>query len=338
MCGGDHALKILIADDDKISRTLLARVLEKEGYDVLSAENGKEAIEKLTAERGPRLALLDWVMPEVNGPDVCRAVRAQHEKGYQYLLLLSSKESKADIVSGLESGADDYVTKPFDLDELKARLRAGVRILDLQDRLVEARESMRYHATHDHLTSLLNRGVIVNLLGMELVRSERENRSTAILLCDIDHFKKINDTFGHLVGDQVLREVSSRFLSAVRSYDFVGRYGGEEFLVVLNNCDPASSHSRAEQVLRSLSTIPISTSSGPISITGSIGILLSRDWPGRTVQEVLHEVDLALYSAKQDGRNCVRFAKTSDVLPERAGGVGVVVERRKSVIRNPPRA
>lgn len=333
MCSAGEHLKILIADDDIISRTLLEKALGKEGYEVVSTENGRQAIEKLTADRGPRLALLDWVMPEVNGPDVCRAVRAQHEQHYQYLLLLSSKESKADIVSGLESGADDYVTKPFDLEELKARLRAGVRILELQDHLVEARESMRYHATHDNLTSLLNRGVIVNLLGMELIRSQRENRSTAILLCDIDHFKKINDTHGHLVGDQVLREVSSRFLSAVRSYDFVGRYGGEEFLIVLNNCNPASSASRAEQVLRSLSNRPVSTSAGLLSITGSIGLLLSIDWAGRPVEEVLHEVDLALYAAKQAGRNCVRLAKSQ--IPQQhvvvpAIELPVTVERRKS--------
>jgi two-component system, cell cycle response regulator len=332
--GAGKHVKILIADDDTISRTLLERALGKEGYDVIPAENGQQAIEILTADRAPRLALLDWVMPEVNGPDVCRAVRAQREKSYQYLLLLSSKESKSDIVSGLESGADDYVTKPFDLDELKARLRAGVRILELQDRLVEARETMRYHATHDNLTSLLNRGVIVNLLGMELIRSQRENRSTAILLCDIDNFKKINDTYGHLVGDQVLREVSSRFLSAVRSYDFVGRYGGEEFLIVLNNCDPASSFSRAEQVLHSLSNPSVSTSAGLLPITGSIGVLLSIDWPGRAVEEVLHEVDLALYAAKQAGRNCVRMAKPIAILKEQvvesAIEMAVPVERRKN--------
>ena len=327
-------MKILIADDDMVSRTLLERVLGKEGYEVISAENGQQAIDKLTADRGPRLALLDWVMPEVNGPDVCRAVRAQHEKSYQYLLLLSSKESKVDIVSGLESGADDYVTKPFDLEELKARLRAGVRILELQDHLVEAREFMRYHATHDSLTSLLNRGVIVNLLGMELIRSQRENRSTAILLCDIDHFKAINDTHGHLVGDQVLREVSKRFLSAVRSYDFVGRYGGEEFLIVLNNCNPDSSLSRAEQVLHSMSKRPVSTTAGLLPISGSIGLLLSVDWPGRPVEEVLHQVDLALYAAKQAGRNCVRMVKSPGIPQQHsvasAVEVAVTVERRKS--------
>jgi two-component system, cell cycle response regulator len=244
-------------------------------------------------------------------------------------LLISSRESKTDIVSGLESGADDYLTKPLDVDELKARLRAGERILRLEDSLVKARDSMRYRATHDNLTSLLNRGVIVDLLGMELSRSQRENRSTAILLCDIDQFKGVNDTYGHVVGDQVLKEVASRFLSAVRSYDFVGRYGGEEFLIVLNNCDPASSFPRAEQIRNSLAKRPIPTTSGPLSITVSIGVLLSQDWTGRAVEEVLHEVDLALYSAKEEGRNCVRMAKPLLVPQADAVKVVIPVERRK---------
>jgi two-component system cell cycle response regulator len=329
VCSGDEHLKILIADDDTISRRLLEKALENAGYSVVSVENGKQALEKLTAERGPRLALLDWVMPEINGPEVCRLVRRQHDKNYQYLLLLSSRESKADIVSGLESGADDYVTKPFDLEELKARLRAGVRILELEDSLVEARESMRYHATHDNLTALFNRGVIVDLLGKELMRSRRERRSTAILLCDIDHFKNINDTYGHVVGDEVLREASRRFLSAVRTYDFVGRYGGEEFLIVLNNCNPGSAVARAEQVLQSLAKSPIATPSGLLSITASIGVLSSKDWAGQRVEEVLHQVDLALYEAKEAGRNCVRLAKPHGSLKEHVMEATALVERRK---------
>jgi diguanylate cyclase (GGDEF)-like protein len=245
-------VKILIADDDALSRRLLEKTLTLAGYEVTSVANGRQAVERLSEPDAPRLVLLDWMMPELDGPGVCQQVRKSRDHGYVYMILLTSRESKEDIVAGLESGADDYLIKPFDADELKARLRTGERILHLEDRLVEAREQMRFKATHDHLTTLWNRGVIMDLLGRELTRSQRENGCTAVLLGDVDHFKNTNDTHGHLVGDQVLREVARRLLLSVRSYDFVGRYGGEEFLVVLNNCRPDAAFARAEQIRKKL--------------------------------------------------------------------------------------
>jgi diguanylate cyclase (GGDEF)-like protein len=231
------------------------------------------------------------------------------------MVLLTSKESKEDVVAGLESGADDYLTKPFDAEELKARLRTGLRILSLEDRLVEAREQMRFQATHDGLTVLWNRGVILDLLGRELARSMREGVCTAILLCDLDHFKDVNDTYGHPAGDEVLKETAKRLVSSVRSYDFVGRYGGEEFLVVLNNCNPAFGFARAEEIRKAIALRPAQTSTGPIPITMSLGLLLSQDWGRRPVQELLQEADNALYAAKAAGRNCVKVA-TPKVFPE----------------------
>jgi two-component system cell cycle response regulator len=185
-------MRILIADDEMMSRRLLQETLVRAGYEVTAVENGRLAVEHLCPVDGPRLALLDWEMPEMNGPGVCREVRKRKEQSYVYMVLLTSKESKEDVVAGLESGADDYLTKPFDQEELKARLRTGLRILNLEDRLVEAREKMRFQATHDGLTTLWNRGVIVDLLGRELARSRCERVSTAILMCDLDHFKSVN--------------------------------------------------------------------------------------------------------------------------------------------------
>ncbi|MGB6684269.1 MAG: diguanylate cyclase [Candidatus Acidiferrum sp.] len=315
-------MKILIADDEALSRRLLERTLERAGYEVTAVENGKQALEQLYKLDGPRLALLDWVMPEVDGPGVCRAIRTRSEQAYVYMVLLTSKGSKEETVLGLESGADDYLTKPFNAEELRARLRVGERILLLEDRLVEARENMRFRATHDPLTSLLNRGAIMELLGRELHRSHREKKSTAILLGDVDHFKKVNDTLGHAVGDEVLTEIASRLLDSVRSYDFVGRYGGEEFLVVLNNCDPGYTAGRAEQIRRSVSTRQINTAKGPLSLTMSLGVLLSADWGPRPVEEILHEVDVALYEAKGAGRDCLRIAKPeakTEMVPETVG-------------------
>ena len=301
-------MKILIADDELVSRRRLQALLTTWGHDVVSAEDGNSAFELLKGSDGPRLGLLDWMMPGMNGVDVCRTIRRERPEPYTYMLLLTAKDAKENIVEGLESGADDYLIKPWDPNELKARLRTGQRILELEDRLVEARETMRFKATHDHLTFLLNRGAIVELLERELVRTLREKGCTIVILGDLDHFKSINDTYSHLVGDEVLREAARRLLGSVRSYDFVGRYGGEEFLLVLNNCDTSQALLRAEEIRKAVADPPIQTARGPLSVTMSMGVLSSRDWNRRSPAEILCEVDAALYRAKASGRNRSEFA------------------------------
>ena len=302
-------MKILVADDELISRRMLQSLLTTWGHDVVSVEDGNTAFELLKVPDAPRVGLLDWVMPGKTGVDVCSAIRRERPEPYTYMLLLTAKDAMEDIVEGLESGADDYLIKPWDPDELKARLRTGQRILQLEDRLVEARETMRFKATHDHLTFLLNRGAIVELLDRELVRTVREKGCTIVMLGDLDRFKSINDTHGHLVGDEVLRETARRLLGSVRSYDFVGRYGGEEFLMVLNNCDTRQAMLRAEEVRQAVAVRPIQTSRGPLSVAMSIGVLSSRDWAHYNAEQILCEVDAALYRAKAAGRNCSRLAR-----------------------------
>jgi two-component system cell cycle response regulator len=302
-------MKILVADDDQLSRRMLEKTLQRAGYEVVAVQDGLAASEQLCKNDGPRLALLDWEMPKLDGPAVCREVRKQKDHGYVYMILLTSKGLKTDVVAGLGSGADDYLTKPFDAEELKARLRTGQRILHLEGRLVEARENMRFKATHDALTSLFNRGVIMDLLGREITRSRREHVPTAVLLCDVDHFKNVNDTHGHLIGDEVLQEIARRLILSVRSYDYVGRYGGEEFLVILNNCDGSSAPTRADEIRRAIADSSIETSIGPLQLTVSIGVHQADNWGSSSSEELLHEVDTALYAAKAAGRNRVYFAK-----------------------------
>jgi two-component system, cell cycle response regulator len=304
-------MKVLVADDELISRRMLEALLARWGYEVVSVEDGNAAFELLRSSDAPRIGLLDWVMPGMNGVDVCSAIRQYRPEPYTYLLLLTAKDAKENIVEGLESGADDYLIKPWDPDELKARLRTGQRILQLEDRLVEARETMRFKATHDHLTFLLNRGAIVDLLERELVRTLREKGCTIVILGDLDHFKSINDTHGHLVGDEVLRETARRLLGSVRSYDFVGRYGGEEFLLVLNNCDTNQALPRADEIRKAVAESPIQTARGPLSVTLSMGVLSSRDWNQHSAAEILCEVDAALYRAKTSGRNRSEFARAN---------------------------
>jgi diguanylate cyclase (GGDEF)-like protein len=300
-------MRILIADDEPISLRMLGSTLQRAGYEVIAVRNGRAAVEELCRPEGPRIALLDWMMPALDGPAVCREVRRRRGERHVHLVLLTSKNSKQDIVIGLESGADDYLIKPFDPEELKARLHTGLRILQLEDNLLEAREEMRYKATHDALTSLLNRGTIVELLAHELTRTRRKNSCTIAALGDLDHFKLVNDTYGHPVGDEVLREVARRLLSSVRSYDFVGRYGGEEFLLVLNNCEASTSMERAEEIRIAVGRSPIVTLQGPLSITLSVGVIASRDRGPETVEEFLCAVDRALYCAKAAGRDCSRL-------------------------------
>lgn len=308
-------MKILVAEDDRVTRELTSRLLRNWGYEVLTAADGRAALEILRGPETPRLALLDWMMPLMDGPQLCRELRTNPLAAYVYVVLLTSKGGKQDVVEGLESGADDFLTKPFDSEELKARLRAGTRVLELEDRLVEAREQQRFKASHDELTGLWNHGAILELLQRELSRIGREGSSLAVLLADLDHFKAVNDTLGHLSGDDVLRETARRISQAVRSYDLVGRYGGEEFLILLPGCDRFAAEERAKRFSAAVSGGPIETIAGHARITLSVGCISSDDAPGRDPSALLRAADAALYRAKEAGRNRVELALPSD-LPE----------------------
>jgi len=308
-------LKILVADDDSVSRELAARLLRKWNYEVVTAADGKAALEILRGPDAPRLALLDWIMPLVDGPEVCRELRSKPLVAYVYLVLLTSKGAKQEVVEGLESGADDYLIKPFHSEELKARLRAGTRVLDLEDNLVKAREVMRFKASHDALTGVWNRGAILELLQREVWRTQREGGSLAVLLADLDHFKNVNDALGHLAGDDVLRETARRITQAVRAYDLVGRYGGEEFLILLPGCNRSAAEERAKRLATAVSYSPIETTGGRSAMTLSVGAISTSDAPGCDSITLLRVADAALYRAKDAGRNRVELARPSDLLP-----------------------
>jgi two-component system cell cycle response regulator len=296
-------MKVLIADDSATSRAMLRQALGRWGYEVVMAENGAEAWEILRQPDGPSMAILDWVMPHMTGPEVCRKVRETRREPYTYIILLTSKHTKDETVEGLEAGADDYVVKPFDQQELSVRLRAGKRIIDLQLSLMEAREVLREKASKDLLTMLPNRSAISSTLEQEIARCHRDRRTVGIILLDIDHFKRVNDTFGHFAGDAVLRETSSRLRGSMRAYDQVGRYGGEEFLVVLPNCDMEQASNQAERMRQRLQESKMLVEDGTeIPVTASFGVTIS-DLSERSPDVFVRVADEALYRAKTSGRN-----------------------------------
>ena len=320
----DFKKKVLIAEDDPISRRLLEVFLARWGYEVAIAASGTEALEALESKDAPRLAVLDWMMPGLEGVQVCQKIREHKDRPYTYILLLSARTQKEDLLRGLESGADDYLTKPFDAQELRARLHVGQRILQLQDGLMVAGAELLFRATHDSLTGISNRGVILDVLRRERSRQVRGNGSFGIVLLDVDHFKRVNDTYGHLCGDAVLQEVVRRITSTVRAYDTVGRYGGEEFLVVAPSSDASNVLGLAERIRRAVEAHPISTAAGEISITVSLGAAVSSGAAPVNPEVMLSTADEALYRAKEGGRNRSEMGvsdldATPEIVPAKSG-------------------
>jgi len=301
-------MRILIAEDDPVSRRLLEAKLVKWGYEVVVTRNGEEAWEALRMEDAPRLAILDWMMPGIDGVELCKKIRTEIWEPYTYIILLTALHREEDLVTGMEAGADDYITKPFKANELRVRLRAGRRIIELQSELIEAREVLREQATHDPLTGLWNHTEILRILRRQLSRAEREGGDVSVIMADLDHFKKVNDNHGHMAGDTVLRLVSRRMLSQVRDYDYIGRYGGEEFLLVLPGCDRESAAELGERIRLSICGECMDIPDGMVPVTISLGVATHRCGKKCDVDALVRAADEALYRAKKNGRNRLETA------------------------------
>jgi len=309
-------MRILAAESDRTSQRALEALLRAWGHDVVAVADGKQALAVLARSDGPKLAILDWMMSGMDGLEVSRHLRRADGGEYVYIIILTARNEKRHMLEGLEAGADDYVIKPFDPRELKVRLRAGERVLDLQAELIAARESLREQATHDALTRLWNRRAVLDILAREVVRAARDDTSVGVIMADLDHFKAVNDTYGHRAGDAVLVELARRLQSAMRPYDMVGRYGGEEFIMVVPRCDATFGGYVAERLRQAVVSEPFSACGQSLSVTLSLGVAACRGSTDPEGECLIQAADAALYEAKRAGRNRVMVADSLAVAAE----------------------
>jgi len=301
-------MRILIADDDTISRHLLEQTLKRWRHDVVVTTDGWQAWEAL--QKGDsHLVIADWMMPRLNGLELCQKVRQAGMDRYVYIILLTARGRKQDVVEGLAAGADDYVVKPFDRDELQVRIHAGERIVSLEERLREIQRKLERLAITDDLTGLLNRRAAMQRLEEEFARVQREGYALSCIILDLDHFKLINDTYGHRVGDEVLRELAKRMHSSCRSYDILARYGGEEFLTILPRVSLTQAAQIAERIRHSFSSEPVEWQGISVSVKASFGVAEVVENAAESPESLVIRADRALYRAKGEGGNCVCTAR-----------------------------
>jgi diguanylate cyclase (GGDEF)-like protein len=306
-------MRILVAEDDPIARRSLEATLTRWGHQVVLCADGLEALAAMNAPNRPQAAILDWMMPGIDGLDIIRRVRAMTQAPYVYILVLTARDRVEDMVVALETGADDFLSKPFNAHELRARLGSGERIVTLQQQLLAAQDVLKMQATHDPLTGLLNCSGLREVMLAETSRAAREGTPLTVGLADLDHFKHINDTYGHQAGDTVLREMARNLTRYVRPYDSVGRYGGEEFLLVFPGLGQAEAWAAADRLCRAIAETPIALETGPLRITISLGIVFSDRPDSLSRPEMLvRAADRALYRAKAGGRNQVVMATEED--------------------------
>ena len=301
-------MRILIAEDDGVSRRVLESVLQKWGHEVSAVADGDAAWRLLQRDDAPSLVILDGMMPGLDGVDVCQMLRGIRREVRPYVILLTGRGQKGDVVKGITAGADDYVVKPFDPEELRVRILAGERIINLEIESAAVMQALRKSASRDALTGLPNRETILEMLTREFSRPARTGTSVAVVMADVDHFKNINDTYGHQAGDFVLAEVAMRMATAMRSYEHLGRYGGEEFLGIMCDCDLDGCTAMAERLRRAVAEKAFEIGPDRLPVTASFGVASTAGLSFPTPQLLIALADAALYQAKRTGRNRVQTA------------------------------
>jgi two-component system, cell cycle response regulator len=298
-------LKVLVVDDSAVSRKLLEHALEDQPYQAIFAKDGTEA-KRLFALHSPRMVTTDWMLPDVPGPELCRHIRAS-SKGYTYIVILTSSSDKRDLVEGLAAGADDYLTKPFDREELLARLAVGRRTVELHAEIQAKNKQLEELARTDHLTGLPNRRAVEEFGEHQLHGALRHKYGLWVVLLDVDHFKRINDVYGHAAGDLALKCVADLLRNNTRAADISGRLGGDEFALVLSHANEQGVVQTAERMREQIARKKFSLNNQEVKITVSFGIAGLQPSGMPDFKQLLEGADRALYAAKQAGRNKVEI-------------------------------
>ena len=304
----EDVARILVVDDNPDNLEIIATRLRFRGYEAVLAERGDEAIEKVR-ETEPDLILLDIMMPDMDGYEVARRIRSDEAIPYIPIIVVTARDSTEDKVTGLDAGADDYLTKPINFPELEARVRSMLRIKRLQDQLEEKNRELEELSISDGLTGLYNHRHMHELLQEEYERSGRTEEPLSVIMFDLDKFKDVNDTYGHQAGDRVLVELADILRESAREIDRLGRYGGEEFMAILPESDAEAARTFAERVRTNVENQQFDIQSDrPLRMTISAGVATYPDDDADGPRRLVHYADQALYSAKNSGRNqVVRF-------------------------------
>jgi diguanylate cyclase (GGDEF)-like protein len=309
----DKPFRVAIVDDDAAIRRLVHLYLTRAGYGVVEFMAGEEARDQL-GKIPWDLAILDRRLPDMDGVELCQHLKSDPDLRNRYIIMLTGEDESADKVLGLDLGADDYITKPFQPAELLARIRAAKRIVDLQNELMESNRRLELLSITDGLTKLHNHRHFQDELGRAFEESERYHRPLSLVIADLDFFKKVNDTYGHAVGDDVLKAVSSMFQQSIRSTDLAARYGGEEFTLMLPETNLEDAIAFAEKLREIIESTPIATQAGALHVTISLGVATVPHSRIHSSKELIVAADKALYRAKKNGRNQVQAERRRDGL------------------------
>lgn len=297
-------MKVLLIDDDPVTKEIIFSYLETLGNDLCYAKSAEEGLDLLSEEKYD-IVICDFILPSMNGIELCKEIRRREEGSldYTYFIMITHKLSKEVFNNSLSCGADDFIFKPFDENEFILRFRAGVRIIELIKRLKSAKQEIEEISRTDYLTGIYNRRALMEILSAELFRSIREKTELCVAILDLDNFKNVNDVYGHFVGDEVLKGFVEIAKSCIRRYDVIGRFGGEEFIIILPKTTKETGYMVMERIRSTLEDKGIKTSSGTINITVSIGVACTCD--SKNVDQLIHDADISLYKAKTSGRNRV---------------------------------